>query len=136
MSRAFLGLFFTLSLFSKSSFWNYSYSYTLKKDQVARVVIKKDYLPTIKKEGILEFRWTLYKGDKLVLLVDYEGFPTQHLIEKRYRRDTVKVKLLGDYPSISKEAFAIIRFRDFKNKKATFDVMVRDPEHRMEVRFK
>ena len=58
------------------------------------------------------------------------------MIEKRYRRDTVKVRLLGDYPSVSKEAFAIIRFRDFKNKKATFDVLVRDPEHRIEVRFK
>ena len=80
MSRAFFGLFFAVSLFSESSFWNYSYSYTLKKDQVARIVIKKDYLPTIEKEGILEFRWTLYKADKLVLLVNYEGFPTQHLI--------------------------------------------------------
>jgi len=136
MSR-FLSIFFITSiLIAESSFWNYSYSYLLKKDQVARIVIKKDYLPSIKEEGILKFRWTLYKANKLVLLVNYEGNPTQYLIEDKYRRNTIKIKLLGDYLSVSKEAFAIIRFNDFKNKKASFDVLVRDPEHRLEVRFK
>jgi len=133
----FLSIFVLASmLFGVSSFWSYSYSYTLKKDQIATVRIKKDYLPTIKKEGLLEFRWTLFKDNKLVLHVSYEGFPTQYLLENRYRRNSVKIKLLGDYPTISKEAFAIIRFKDFKNNKAYFDVLIRDPEQRMEVRFK
>ena len=55
----------------------------------------------------------MYKANKLVLLVNYEAYSI-HLIEKRYRRDMVKVSLLGDYPSsVSKEAFAIIGLRDF-----------------------
>ena len=136
MSKILSVFLFSVLFFGESSFWNYSYSYTLKKDQVAKIRIKKDYLPTIKKEGLLQFRWTLFKANKLVLLVDYEGYPTQYLLENRYRRNSVKIKLLGDYPTISKEAFAIIRFKDFKDKKASFDVLIRDPEHRLEVRFK
>ena len=136
MSRIFCLVFLASSLFAESSFWNYTYSYTLKKDQVADIVIKKNYLPTKKSDGILKFRWTLYKGKRLVLLTNYESYPNQFILEKRYKRDTVKIDLLGDNPTISKEAFAIIKFRDFKGDKAYLDVMIRDPEHRMEVRFK
>jgi len=136
MSRTFFLLFFTVSLFAKNSFFDYTYSYVLQKDQVAKIDIKKDYLPTKKQDGKLEFRWTLYKAGKLVLLVNYEGHPTQYLLEKRYKRNSVKISLVGDYPTVSKEAFAIIRFDSFKNKKANLYVMIRDPQKRMEVRFK
>jgi len=136
MSRILSLLFFAVFVFAQSGYWDYEHSYTLQKDQVARISIKKDYPPTKKDEGILKFRWTLFKADKLVLLTNYEGFPVQHLLEKRYRRDTIKVVLLGDNPTISKEAFAIIKFKDFKNNKASFDVMIRDPQKRLEVRFR
>ncbi len=125
-----------MTVMSGSGYFDYSYSYKLKKDQTARIVIKKDYLPTKKSDGILEFRWTLYKAKKLVLLVRYEGIPTQYLLEKRYKRDSIKIDLLGDYSGVANEVFAIVRFKDFKNSKADFDVLIRDPKKRLEVRFK
>ncbi len=135
MNRVFL-LLFPILLWSESSFWSYTYSYTLKKDEVVNISIKKDYLPTKKSDGKLKFRWTLYSGKKLVLLVDYEGFKKQYLLESRYKRNTVKINLIGDFQGIKNQAFALIIFKKFKNKKATLDVNIRDPKSRMEVRFK
>ncbi len=135
MSRFFL-LIFSFFLFGSDAFWSYTYTYTLKKDQIAKIEIKKDYLPTKKSDGKLKFRWTLFSGDRLVLLVDYEGFKNQYLLEKRYKRDSIKVNLIGDYDGIKNQIFALIRFKDFKNNKATFDVLIRDPKKRVEVRFK
>ena len=115
---------------------DYSYSYTLKKDEIAKIEIKKDYLPTKKSEGILKFRWTLYKADRLVLLVDYEGFKYQYILQKLYQRDRVKINLLRDFPEIKNQAYAIIAFKDFKNNKATLEVFIKDSQKRLEVRFK
>ena len=60
MNKIFLiFLLFNSFLYSKI---DYQYGYILKKDEIAKVEIKKDYLPTKKDEGILKFRWTLYKA--------------------------------------------------------------------------
>jgi len=135
MNKLFL-LLLPFLLCAKTSFWNYTYTYTIKKDEVVNIEIKKDYLPTKKSDGKLNLRWTLYSGEKLVLLVDYEGFKNQYLLEKRYKRDAIKINLIGDFRGIKNQAFALVVFRDFKNKKATLDVKIRDPKHRLEVRFK
>ena len=135
MNRLFL-LLLPLILFGSNSFWNYTYSYETKKDEVVKISIKKDYLPTKKSDGILKFRWTLYSGKRLVLLVDYEGFKYHYLLEKNYKRNIVTINLIGDFPSIKERAFALIKFRDFKNNRAFFDVKIRDPQKRLEVRFK
>jgi len=137
MSKIFFLLLFSTIAFSESSFWSYNHSYSLKKDKLVRVEIKKDYLPTKKSDGILEFRWTLYKAKKLVLLVSYEGFKTQYLLEKKHKRDVVSINLIGDYKSVGSRSFAIIKFSDFDDKKkvANLEVMIRDENKRMEVRF-
>ncbi len=135
MNRVFL-LLLPFLLYAKSSFWNYTYTYMIKKDEVVNIDIKKDYLPTKKSDGKLKLRWTLYSGEKLVLLADYEGFKNQYLLEKKYKRNAVKINLIGDFEGIKNQAFALVIFRDFKNKKATLDVKIRDPKHRLEVRFK
>jgi len=138
MSKIFLLIFLLGTfLFSKSSFWSYTYSYSLKKDKLVKVEIKKDYLPTKNSDGILEFRWTLYSAKKLVLLVSYEGFKTQYVLEKQYKRDAISINLIGDYKSIRSKAFAVIKFSDFDDKKkiANLEVMIRDSDKRMEVRF-
>ncbi len=135
MNRVFL-LLLPFFLYAKSSFWNYTYTYSLKKDEVVNIDIKKDYLPRKKSDGKLKLRWTLFSAKRLVLLVDYEGFKNQYILEKRYKRNAVKINLIGDFVGIKNQAFALVVFRDFKNKKATLDVKIRDPKHRLEVRFK
>jgi len=115
---------------------NNEHLYILKKDQIATIKIKKNYPPTIKKEGVLKFRWTLYKANKLVLLVDYEGFKNQYLLEKRYGLDRVKIRLISDFYPIKNETYAIIIFKDFKNKRAYLRVFIKDPKKRLKVRFK
>ena len=135
MNKLFL-LLLPFVLFCSDSFWNYTYTYETKKDEVVKISIKKDYLPTKQSDGILKFHWTLYSGKRLVLLVDYEGFKYHYLLEKNYKRNIVTINLIGDFSSIKNKAFALIKFRDFKNKKALFDVKIRDPQKRLEVRFK
>ena len=135
MNKLFL-LLIPFLIYSESSFWNYTYTYTTKKDEVVNIYIKKDYLPTKKSDGKLKFRWTLYTAKKLVLLVDYEGFKYQYLLQKTYKRNAVKINLIGDFNGVKNQAFALIVFKDFKNNKATFDVLIRDPKNRLEVRFK
>ena len=134
MSKLILFSFLLINnLFAKI---DYSYSYTLKKDEVAKIEIKKDYLPTKKDDGILKFRWTLYHAKRLVLLVEYEGYKYQYLLQKLYNRDRILINLIGDFPEIKNRAYAIIVFRDFKDNKAVFDIFIKDPQKRLEVRFK
>lgn len=138
MSKIFLLIFTLVTLsFSLSSFWSYNHSYSLKKDKLVEIEIKKDYLPTKKTDGKLEFRWTLYKAKKLVLLVSYEGFKTQYILEKLHKRDIVNINLIGDYESVRTKAFAMIKFIDFDEKKklANIEIKIRDVNKRMEVRF-
>jgi len=136
MSKIFFVLIFTITLFG-SGFWDYTYTYNTKKDELIKIKIKKDYLPTKKTEGKLVLRWTLYSGEKLVLLANYEGNKTQYLLEKSYKRDSVKIDLLDDYKNKMKKAFAIVKFIDFDTKKnvVKLEVKIHDPNKRLKVDF-
>ncbi|RUM65114.1 MAG: hypothetical protein DSZ05_06665 [Sulfurospirillum sp.] len=118
--------------------FDFSHMFTLKKDQIAEVEIKKDYPRTFAHEGILRFRWTLYHNKALVLLVDYEGFQTQYILETRYGKNVVKLFLTGDYPRIDKRPFVLLRFDSFdlKQKRAKLLTEFADPEKRLEIKIK
>jgi hypothetical protein len=116
--------------------FDYSEQFTLKKDQIAKVeVIKRDY--ETHKMALLKFRWTLYHNDRLVLLVNYDGFPTQHVLKKEYKKDSIRLNLLGDYVNIANRVYLILKFSNFDSSKklANFDVMIKDPKKRVEVKF-
>jgi hypothetical protein len=134
--RSFLGFLLWLIVIVDLSAFDYSDKFILKKDEVAKIeIIKKDYKTHRVSE--LKFRWTLYHNDRLVLLVNYDGFATQYILKKEYQRDSIKIDLVGDYVNIADKVYLILKFRDFKNDKklADFDVMIKDLKKRVEVKF-
>lgn len=139
MSKILAALFISTCI-SAGSLANFDYTHTfsLKKDEVAKIsVIKKDYKTTSPKSGEMFFRWTLFHNNLLVLLVNYEGFATQHVLEKEYKRDSVGINLLGDYERVNQRVYMVIKFSEFDESKkvASLDVMIRDPKKRVEVKF-
>ncbi|MCH9814573.1 MAG: hypothetical protein K0U47_11605 [Epsilonproteobacteria bacterium] len=134
-----MGLLFFCNLYAVSTpSWDYTHTYQLKKDAVATVEItKKDYTSQVDPDGKLYFRWTLYHNKLLVLLVNYEGYPTQHVLQKKYKRDLVRINLLGDYSREGERVFLLLKFTDFEKTKniATVKAMILDPQKRIEVKF-
>jgi len=131
----FLLIFFSLAT-AKLIDFDYTHSFNLKKDEIAKIqIIKKDYTTQPKPDGELEFRWTLYHNDLMILLVNYEGFATQYTLKKEYKRDTVRIYLLGDYENIADRVFLILKFSEYKKGTATIEAMIRDPRKRIEVKF-
>jgi len=137
MSRSLLMVFmFATLLHGGAENFDFTHLFRLKKDQIAEVEIKKDYARTFKHEGTLRFRWTLYHNKALVLLVDYEGFQTQYILETAYGRNTVKLFLTGDYPRVDKRSFVLLSFSAFdtKTKHAKLLAEFADPEKRLEIK--
>ncbi len=140
MSKILATLFFSTALLfgAKGGKFDYTHTFSLKKDEVAKIsVIKKDYKTSPRKESEVSFRWTLFHNHLLVILVSYEGFTTQYVLEKRYKRDSVSIWLMGDYERVGERVFLALKFSDFKvdKKIAILDVMILDRKKRVEVRF-
>jgi hypothetical protein len=137
MSKLVVFLLFSLSLFSgEFKDWDYTHTFTLKKDEVAKIrVIKKEYESQPKPEGDFSFRWTLYHNKLLVLLVNYENHKTQYALQKLYKRDAVTFNLLGDYENFNQQVILKLKFLEFSKDKATLEAMIYDPKKRTEVEF-
>ena len=129
-------LFLGTLLLAATANFGFSHRFLLKKDQTAVVMIKKDYPETFEKEGILTFRWTLYQNQRLVLLLDYEGFKQQHILMRLYGRKSVKIFLTGDYKRIDRRPFVLLTFEKFDQKKsvATITAAFSDPQKRLEIK--
>ncbi len=122
----------TLSLYGFS--WDYMHSFTLKKDKIAYIkVLKRDD----SSERLLQFRWTLYQNKRLVLLVKYDDFPSQYILQKEYKRNSIKIALRDDYHDGFKRAYLVLTFAKFDDAKreAVIDAFVADPKKRVEIEF-
>lgn len=119
------------------SFWDYVDTYKLKKDEVAKVIVDKGHEYTKESDGVFIFRWTLFINKGLVTLVNYEGFPTQHVLYRDRHRQAVKFQLLEDDALPVNRTYLMLIFSDFDEKKqiATLDVRVKDPKRRVRVEF-
>ena len=137
MSKIWLVLLFCLSLHGKDLVnWDYRHTFELKKDEIATIsIIKKGYKNQSELEGKFKFRWTLYQNRLLVVLADYEGHPTQHVLEKLYKRDSLTFNLLGDYEQRNQRVILKLLFADFAKDSATIDALIYDPKKRIEVQF-
>ena len=137
MNKLVVILLFSLSLFSAEfKDWDYTHTFSLKKDEVAKItVIKKEYEKQSKLDGKLFFSWTLYHNKLLVMLVNYEGHPTQHVLQKLYKRDAVALNLMGDYEQHNQRVVLKIKFTDFAKGTAIIDAKIYDPKKRVEVEF-
>ncbi len=137
MNKIFLLTFiFFVQTYANKSLWEYTHSFTLKKDQIVEMKIVKDYKKTFQYQGVLKFRWTLFHNDRLVLLLNYEGFKKQYILETRHKLNTIKLNLTDDYKRIDKRPFAIMKFISFDSgkQKVKMDFLVSDPSKRLEVK--
>ncbi len=118
--------------------WSFQFddtkSYSLKKDQVAKISVTKR---SNRDRQQLLFRWTLYSDKRLVLLVKYDNFPTQYLLQRDYKRNSIRIYLRDDYQHSYKRAYLVLRFADFDEKKeeAKIEAFVYDPDKVLEVKF-
>ncbi len=119
-------------------FWDAEHTYRLAKDQEAVItVLKPDPKAEHPRKSLLRFRWTLYRNHRLIVLVRYDGFPTQYVLERGYRRDAIRIYLRDDYLRGDKRSYLLIRFDAFDPKRyvATLSTLLWDPRKRVEVRF-
>jgi hypothetical protein len=128
----FLAWFFLLSLEAAPA-WRETKSFILKKDEVARIVIK-----TIspKLERVLFWRWTLYTDKKLVVHEKFDRVVGQHILDLEMHQAFNK-RLLGAVKSERDVPYALVVFKKFDdvNKTAQFDFFLIDRENRVEVKY-
>ena len=103
--------------------WVYKNEVELKKDQTARYTIAIE-----DKIYNLDFRWTLFVNEGLVMLYKYNKFPYQNILYKDYKLKSFKIKLKNRAENAFYEPYALIVFEDFdtKTKKAKFTVLLMD----------
>ena len=132
MKKLFLALLLPLHIFAFK--WEYAHDFVLKKDEVGVIeVLKREDT----KKRALNVRWTLHQNERLVVLVNYDGFPTQYILQKVYKRNSIRITLRDDYSEGSKRCFLILKFDDFKEDKKTalIKAFVHDPKKRIEIKF-
>ena len=114
--------------------WGYTHDFILKKDQLGQIKVIKRVDSSVR---ILALRWTLYQNGRLVVLANYDGFPSQYIIQKEYKRNSIKITLRDDYAEGSKRSYLILTFKDFndKNRTALIKAFVTDPQKRLEIEF-
>ena len=104
-----LGCFLCCLLFSFQTLfaeieYEYEHKFILKKDELGFVLInrkevtKKPTAENPNNEYLLKLRWTLFTNNMLTLLVNYRGYPTQYVLEKKYPLESVVIPLLPDGP--------------------------------------
>ena len=103
--------------------WNYRNQVELKKDELARYTLDID-----DKIYNLDFRWTLFVNEGLVMLYKFNKFPYQNILYKDYKLKSFKIKLKNRAENAFYEPYALIVFEDFdtKTKKAKFTVLLMD----------
>jgi hypothetical protein len=128
MSRFLLSLLIPFYLFGFS--WDYTHEFSLKKDEVGVVRVTNRYDESVR--DIL-IHWTLYVDKRLVLLIKYDSFPTQYIIKKEYKRNSIKIDLRDDYKNPFTRSYLLLTFKDFRDEKAILNVNVSDPKKRVRI---
>ena len=132
MKKLFVLLFLPLVLVAFK--WEYTHDFILKKDEVGQINVIKRKDSTVR---VLLLRWTLYQNGRLVVLAKYDGFPTQYIIQKEYKRNSIKITLRDDYNVGSKRCYLILTFKTFDDakKRALIRASITDPQKRIEIKF-
>jgi hypothetical protein len=146
MNKSVLWLLLVCSyLFSAPIEYEYEHKFILKKDAPGLILInhkemtKKPTADNPNNEYLLKLRWTLFTNNMLTLLVNYRGYPTQYVLEKKYPLESIIVPLLPDGNNkMIAQTYAKIVFSDFdqRNKEAILDIFIEDNQQRIEVEFK
>ncbi|MCV3405901.1 exporting protein [Campylobacter lari] len=134
MLRLFLSLFLILNFLKAEVFFDYTYKFTLSKNEKASVKIKEiDYPDEI---YYFDFSWTLFDQTNIIVHSRYKKYPRQFVMSLRRNLNWVDQTLVPDYknPHIDR-ARLILEFSDFKKGEAIFTVYIEDKDKRLEVEF-
>jgi hypothetical protein len=104
-------------------------SFTLKKDEIAKVIIKTK---TPKEDRILFWRWTLYTDNALVVHESFDRFVGQHILYGGHN-DGFRKPLLPPLKSQQDVPYALIVFKKFNdvNQTVQFDFFLIDKDKRV-----
>nr|MCR2080629.1 exporting protein [Campylobacter lari subsp. concheus] len=134
MLRLLLSLFLIFNFLKAEVFFDYTYKFTLSKDEKASVKIKEiDYPDEI---YYFDFSWTLFDQTNIIVHSKYKKYPRQFVMSLRRNLNWVDQTLVPDYknPHIDR-ARLILEFSDFKKGKAIFTVYIEDRDKKLEVEF-
>lgn len=132
--RLFLSLFLMFNFLKAEVFFDYTYKFTLSKDEKASVKIKEiDYPDEI---YYFDFSWTLFDQTNIIVHSKYKKYPRQFVMSLRRNLNWVDQTLVPDYknPHIDR-ARLILEFSDFKKGEAIFTVYIEDRDKKLEVEF-
>ncbi|HEC1791106.1 TPA: exporting protein [Campylobacter lari] len=132
--RLFLSLFLMFNFLKAEVFFDYTYKFTLSKDEKASVKIKEiDYPDEI---YYFDFSWTLFDQTNIIVHSRYKKYPRQFVMSLRRNLNWVDQTLVPDYknPHIDR-ARLILEFSDFKKGEAIFTVYIEDRDKKLEVEF-
>ncbi|EAK5847543.1 exporting protein [Campylobacter lari] len=132
--RLLLSLFLIFSFLKAEVFFDYTYKFTLSKDEKASVKIKEiDYPDEI---YYFDFSWTLFDQTNIIVHSKYKKYPRQFVMSLRRNLNWVDQTLVPDYknPHIDR-ARLILEFSDFKKGEAIFTVYIEDKDKKLEVEF-
>lgn len=109
--------------------WRETKSFTLKKDEVAKILVKTT---SPEKEKVFLWRWTLYTDKALVVHESFDRFVGQHILNLEHHQSFRK-RLLTAVKSEKDVPYAIVVFKKFDdvNKTAQFDLLLIDQEKRV-----
>lgn len=109
--------------------WREMKSFTLKKDEVAKILVKTT---SPEQEKVFLWRWTLYTDKALVVHESFDRFVGQHILNLEHHQSFRK-RLLNAVKSEKDVPYAIVVFKKFDdvNKTAQFDVLLIDQEKRV-----
>lgn len=126
MTKVFLFIF-ALLLSLNATPWREMKSFTLAKDQFAKVMVKGEG-----QERLLTFRWTLYTDKALVVHENYDRFVGQHILYSGHNQSFRK-RLLNAKNSERDVPVALVVFKKFEeaNQTVQFDLLLFDKEKRV-----
>lgn len=109
--------------------WRETKSFTLKKDEVAKILVKTT---SPEQEKVFLWRWTLYTDKALVVHESFDRFVGQHILNLEHHQSFRK-RLLTAVKSEKDVPYAIVVFKKFDdvNKTAQFDLLLIDQEKRV-----
>jgi hypothetical protein len=109
--------------------WRETKSFTLKKDEVAKILVKTT---SPEQEKVFLWRWTLYTDKALVVHESFDRFVGQHILNLEHHQSFRK-RLLNAVKSEKDVPYAVVVFKKFDdvNKTAQFDVLLIDQEKRV-----
>lgn len=105
---------------------------SLKKDQRERLAIKSEG-----SRRILEFRWTLYANENLVVLRNFDDSVTQHMLKLNHTNQSFRIELLPHTAYKVKVPYILVKFTgfDFQKDEGQFDIFLQDEKEEIEWEF-